>query len=133
VRLRCGIVLAGLLLGACAGAPGGDATVSAAAGSGSPAADRPDGARSGGGGKLLQGEVVAVDADRGTIELMVYLAGAAIPRPVHEPAVLSVDGRTRFLPGGAAADLRPGDQVLVRAGGEGAARRAVEVTIIDLD
>jgi hypothetical protein len=99
----------------------------------SAAADRPDGAGSGGGGELLQGELVAVDADRGTIEMMVYLAGTIVPRPVDEPAVLSVDGRTRFRPGAAAADLRPGDQVLVRAGGEGGGRWAVEVTLIDLD
>jgi hypothetical protein len=132
VRLRCGILLAGLLVGGCAGAPGGDVTA-VAGGSGSPVADRPHGARPAAARELLQGEVVAVEPGSGRLELVVHLAGTSVPRRVHERAVLSVDGGTEFVPGGGVADLRPGDQVLVRADRRAGGRRAVEVTLVDLD
>lgn len=80
---------------------------------------------------LVQGRVTAVDRTERSVRLDVYLAGTDVPRFVSRAEVLSVDDRTRFRPGpGTLSDLRPGDDVLVRVTGD---RRAVEITLLDLD
>ena len=80
---------------------------------------------------LVQGRVTAVDRTERSVRLDVYLAGTDVPRFVSRAEVVSVDDRTRFRPGpGTLSDLRPGDDVLVRVTGD---RRAVEITLLDLD
>ncbi len=81
--------------------------------------------------QLLQGRVAAVDRAERILHLDVYLAGTDVPRAVSRSEALSVDSRTRFLPGpGDLDDLRPGDEVMVRVSGD---ERAVEITLLDLD
>lgn len=86
--------------------------------------------------ELLQGEVIAVDVASGTgrLQIAVHLAGTTVPRVVQEAASVSVDAATQFRPSsGRLDDLRPGDSVLVRTVGDAGTRRAVELSLLDLD